>query len=76
MTDLRRLDTLDITHNGGLCAPVDAAFQEWLARVPEFRGEMCGTEVVPALPIVGLAVAASLLGGLGAGLLRRRRSGP
>ena len=73
MTNLRSLASLVMHNNAGLCAPTDTAFQEWLATVAEFRGETCAAEPVPALPVFALAAAALLLGGVGAGLLGRRR---
>ena len=74
MTNLRKLNRLWISGNAGLCAPADAAFQDWLATVQDFSGPTCAAEPVPApaLPAVVLAVAALLLGGLGAGIVRRR----
>ena len=73
MTNLGRLEYLEIGNNAGLCAPSDAAFQAWLETVRDFRGETCDAEPVPALPAVGLAVAALLFSSLGAGIARRRR---
>ena len=74
LTDLRGLDALHIGNNAGLCAPADDAFQEWLATVRDFRGKTCAAEPVPTLTGIWLAVAFLLSGGLGAGILRRRRS--
>ena len=73
MTNLGLLWQLHIEDNAGLCAPADAAFQAWLATLLDFTGETCDAEPVPALPAVGLAVAALLLSGLGAGIASRRR---
>ena len=50
MTNLRRLYELDIENNAGLCAPADAAFQEWLATVNTFTGDTCADEVEPTVP--------------------------
>ena len=41
ITNLKHLDTLQIQDNDGLCAPADTAFQEWLAKVINFRGDKC-----------------------------------
>ena len=49
MTNLGRLEYLDISYNAGLCAPADAAFQEWLATVRDFRGEICADEPTPTM---------------------------
>ena len=49
MTNLGRLEYLDISNNAGLCAPADAAFQEWLATVRDFRGEICADEPTPTM---------------------------
>ena len=73
-TNLRQLELLEIGENAGLCAPADDAFQTWLATVPDFRGETCAAEPVPVLPGVGLVATGLLLGGLGASVVRRRRS--
>ena len=70
MTSLRILQLLDIADNAGLCAPADEAFQAWLATVPDFRGETCGANPVPALPGIWLALVV-LLWCFGAGLLGR-----
>ena len=71
LTNLRQLFVLDIAGNAGLCAPADADFQDWLLTVEDFRGPTCAAAPVPALPLVGLLVAALLLGGLGARAARR-----
>ena len=47
MTNLGRLEYFDIGNNAGLCAPADAAFQEWLATVRDFSGEICADEPTP-----------------------------
>ena len=35
------LDTLYFNGNDGLCAPGDAAFQDWLRTIPQVRGDTC-----------------------------------
>ena len=60
MTNLRRLDKLYIDNNASLCAPADAAFQEWLATVDDFRGEICAHEV-PTVPLLAQMLLALLL---------------
>ena len=50
MTSLGPLDHLHLENNAGLCAPADAAFQEWLATVHDFRGEICADVVEPKAP--------------------------
>ena len=60
MTNLRRLDELYIENNASLCAPADAAFQEWLATVDDFRGEICAHEV-PTVPLLAQMLLALLL---------------
>ena len=72
LTELEELDTLHIHDNDGLCAPADAAFQEWLATVADFRGPMCVAAPVPALPLVGQLLLAVLFLAGGAQLYRRR----
>ena len=74
LTNLRWLDVLCISDNAGLCAPADEAFQEWLATVRNFRGKTCTAAPVPALTVVGSAVAGLLVTLLGAGAVRRRQS--
>ena len=49
MTNLGRLELLEIGNNAGLCAPADAAFQEWLATVRDFSGEICVDEPTPTM---------------------------
>ena len=49
LTNLRNLEYLRIENNAGLCAPADAAFQEWLATVRDFSGEICADEPTPTL---------------------------
>ena len=61
LTELEELDALHIHDNDGLCAPADAAFQEWLATVADFQGPTCAAAPVPALPLVGLILLALLL---------------
>ena len=72
LTDLE-LKVLYIDDNAGLCAPADEAFQAWLATVTQYRGETCAAEPVPALPAVGVALAAVVVCGLAAAVVRRRR---
>ena len=63
MTNLGRLEYLDIGNNAGLCAPGDAAFQAWLATVRDFTGDTCADDV-PAAPLLAqLLLALLLLGG-------------
>ena len=60
MTNLGPLDHLHLENNAGLCAPADAAFQAWLARVKDFRGEICAHEV-PTVPLLAQMLLALLL---------------
>ena len=48
LTELEILDTLYFNGNDGLCAPSDAAFQDWLKRIPQVKGDTC--EAGPAEP--------------------------
>ena len=57
MTNLGRLEILDIGNNAGLCAPADAAFQAWLATVGDFRGETCADEPTPTMLTLSAASA-------------------
>ena len=47
LANLQYLEQLYIDSNAGLCAPADAAFQEWLATVRDFSGEICADEPTP-----------------------------
>ena len=60
MINLGPLSHLHLENNAGLCAPADAAFQAWLARVKDFRGEICAQEV-PTVPFLGQMLLALLL---------------
>ena len=60
MTNLGPLDHLHLENNAGLCAPADAVFQAWLARVKDFRGEICAHEV-PTVPLLAQMLLALLL---------------
>ena len=57
MTNLEPLEYLHLESNAGLCAPADAAFQAWLARVKDFRGEICAQEV-PTVPLLAQLLVA------------------
>ena len=59
MTKLSALTDLAIGGNSGLCAPADAAFQDWLAGLRYFSGRTC--TAVPALPPAGVTGLALLL---------------
>lgn len=72
-TKLQNLQSLTINDNAGLCAPDDDAFQEWLATLLSFRGETCGAEAVPALPVGGALLLGALL--LRRGAVRARSQG-
>ncbi len=50
ITKLSALEDLLIHDNAGLCAPADAAFQDWLADLNTFMGHTCDAEPVPAIP--------------------------
>ena len=76
LMDLKHLQTLRIENNAGLCAPADEAFQAWLATVNDFRGETCGAEPVPALPLLGQLLLALGLTAAGARLMHRRQRVP
>lgn len=65
-TNLTTLRGLRIQENDGLCAPADDEFQAWLATLAVFEGPICEAQSVPVLPALALALAALLLGGVGA----------
>ena len=53
LTRLTNLTLFYFDNNAGLCAPADAAFQEWLQSVEEVQGDTCGTvppDIYTAIP--------------------------
>ena len=53
LTQLEHLNEITFHNNAGLCAPADAAFQEWLQSVDNVQGDICGTvppDIYTAIP--------------------------
>ena len=61
--NIKTLRELHVFDNAGLCAPSDAAFQDWLMSLESWRGETCAADV-PALPAVWLLVMAVVFAGM------------
>ena|GEM_PF-2996652 len=68
LTQLEHLNEITFHNNAGLCAPADAAFQEWLQSVDNVQGDICGTVPSDIYTAIPAHCMDSLYGGASTGI--------